>query len=61
MHPFALPRASRRPVAVRSYFHQPRTRVVSTVNPFRPDIARIALAVVIGFQLVMLVACAVLA
>lgn len=63
MNPYALPRASSRRVrhlSVRSHFNNPTPRVVATVRPFRPDYARVIVAAAVGFQLVMLIASAVL-
>ena len=63
MQPFALPRASSRRVrhlSIRSHFHQPQARVASTVKPYKPDFAALALLTVLGFQLVILIAVAVL-
>jgi hypothetical protein len=64
MQPFALPRTSSRRVrhlAIRSHFHNPASRVSRVVRPFRPDYARVFVAVAVGFQLVMVLASWVLA
>jgi len=56
MQSFELPRVTRRPVAVRGHFHQPRARVVSRSNPFAVDWSRVFVAVAVGFVLVVAVA-----
>jgi hypothetical protein len=68
MNPYALPRASsgrftrRRALAVRAHFHQPcaRTRFGWEPTPVRAGFGLCALAVMVGFLSVMLLACAVI-
>lgn len=64
MNPYALPRASSRRVrhlAIKTHFHNPAAHVSRVVRPFRPDYARVFVAVAVGFQLVMVLASWVLA